>query len=65
MFDNHEDLVTIDGLTEMLFIGKNQAYKLLSSGSIKACKLGRAWRIPKSSVEEFIMSKCISKISLI
>ena len=39
---------------EELLIGKNLAYKLLANGTIKAFRLGRTWKIPRQSINEFI-----------
>lgn len=36
MFENYSDLVSIEELCEMLFIGKNVAYELLRRKKIKA-----------------------------
>jgi len=55
MFNEYNDLVTVDELCEMLSIGKNAAYKLLSSGNLKAFRLNRVWKIPKTSVEKYIL----------
>ncbi len=35
MFEQYNDLVSVEDLCDMLAIGKNSAYKLLSSGEIK------------------------------
>lgn len=51
-------IMEIDGLCEMLGIGKNTAYQLLNDGEIDAFKVGTVWKIPKKSVEEFIERKC-------
>lgn len=56
MFNNYSDLLTLEDLCEILLIGRNQAYILLSSGTIKALKIGRAWKIPKQSVIDYINS---------
>ena len=54
-----EQLITeIDGLCEMLGIGKNTAYQLLNDQEIDAFKVGTVWKIPKKSIEEFIERKC-------
>lgn len=58
MFEMHNDILTIEELTEALYIGKNHAYKLLNSGEIKGFRVGRSWRIPRTSLEEFIINKC-------
>lgn len=50
-----EELITLDEMCEILKIGKNQAYSLLNSNNgIAAFKIGRIWKIPKSSVYRFI-----------
>lgn len=57
MFDNYDDILTLDQLTEILAIGRNTAYRLLQSGDLKGFLLGNKWRIPRSSLEEYIISK--------
>lgn len=57
MLDMYNDLLTIDELCETLLIGRNTAYRLLNSNSIPAFRIGRCWKIPKSSVEEFLQRK--------
>ncbi|WP_418626618.1 helix-turn-helix domain-containing protein [Anaerosinus sp.] len=57
MFNQYEDLVTVEELTEMLNIGKNSAYKLLSSGDIKAFRINRIWKIPRQSVTDYVLKK--------
>ena len=57
MFNQYEDLVTVEELTEMLNIGKNSAYKLLSSGDIKAFRINRIWKIPRQSVTDYVFKK--------
>lgn len=55
MLNQYEDLLTIDELCGVLMIGKNLAYRLLTENKIKAFRIGKKWKIPKSSVENFIM----------
>lgn len=57
MFDNYDDILTVEQLMEILFIGKNTAYKLLKKGKIKAFKIGRVWKIPRKALEEYIISE--------
>ena len=57
MFNQYEDLITIDDLCEILSIGRNTAYTLLNSKKIKAFRIGRVWKIPRVAVEEFIFSQ--------
>lgn len=54
MLNQYEDIITIDELCEILMIGKNSAYRLLTENKIKAFRIGKKWKIPKSSVEKFI-----------
>ena len=51
-------IVEIDGLCDMLNIGKNTAYNLLTSGEIDSFKVGSVWKIPVASVNEYIERKC-------
>lgn len=51
------DMITIDELCEILLIGKNTAYKLLNSNKLPAFKIGRIWKIPRSSIDVYIQSQ--------
>ena len=57
MFDHYNDLVSVEDLCEMLSIGKNSAYQLLSSGEIKCFRHRRVWKIPRDAVTEYILRK--------
>lgn len=57
MFEQYNDLVSVEDLCEMLSMGKNSAYKLLSSGEIKCFRHNRVWKIPRIAVTEYIMNK--------
>ena len=57
MFDHYSDLVSVDDLCEMLAIGKNSAYNLLSSSEIKCFRHRRVWKIPRDAVTEYIVRK--------
>lgn len=52
--NNYDELLTIDEFCEMLAIGKNTAYRLLNSGTVKAFKIGHIWKIPKQCISEYI-----------
>lgn len=51
------DLLTFDEFMEELGISQSFAYRLLSDGIIKGIKLGRVWRIPRRSIDEYILKK--------
>lgn len=52
-----DEILRIDEMCEILNIGKNTAYKLLNTKEIKAFQIGRMWKIPKSSIQEYILRK--------
>lgn len=55
--DNLE-ILTVQELMELLYIGKNATYQLLNEGQIKAFRIGNTWKIPKVAVDEYIIKKC-------
>ena len=55
-YENTE-IITVEELMELLQIGKSTAYQLLDSGEIKAFRIGRKWKIPKSAGYEYIRLK--------
>ena len=52
-----QPLMTLEELCEALMIGKNAAYRLLKEGKIKAFRIGRIWKIPRSSLMKYLRSK--------
>lgn len=55
IFISHSlNVLTVEELYEVLKIGKNLVYELLSTGEIKGFCLGRLWKIPKLSVEHYL-----------
>lgn len=54
MLEQYDDLLTAEEACEVLKMGKNALYSLLGTGTLKAFRNGRVWRIPKQAVEEFI-----------
>lgn len=52
-----EELISIDDLCSTLNIGKNAAYNLLKTKQIKAFRIGRVWKIPKLSMQEYILTQ--------
>lgn len=58
LFSAYPDIVSIKQLCEMLGgIGPKAAYQLLHEGNIQFFKIGKAFRIPKRSVIDFIHGK--------
>lgn len=52
-----QSLMTLEELRDALMIGKNAAYRLLKEGKIKAFRIGRIWKIPRSSLAEYLKLK--------
>ena len=57
MYNNLEDIITVEDLCDILHIGYNAAYYLLNSGQIKAFKIGRVWKISHQAVNEYIITQ--------
>lgn len=57
MLEQYDDILTINELAELLKIGTTQAYKLVRSDKIKAFKEGKDWKIPKTSVVQYIFDQ--------
>lgn len=64
MYDYHDDelleehepiseYLTPREVMDLLYIGKNTLYKLLSSGELKGFRIGRQWRVCKRSLKKF------------
>lgn len=60
MLEQYDDLLTLDELCEVLQIGRNTAYQILNSGFMSAFRIGRRWKIPKTSVQELLKTKRLS-----
>ena len=54
IFTEYPDVVGVKELTKMLGIGMNKAYEILQSNQIKNFMIGNKYRIPKTSVIDFV-----------
>ncbi len=59
--ERYHDLITVEELCQTLAIGKNTAYRLLSSHEIPAFRIGRMWKIPRESLNTYIRKNCQTK----
>ena len=57
MYNDPNDLISVDELCEILSIGHNAAYALLNEQKIKAFKIGRVWKISRIALEQFILEQ--------
>lgn len=55
MFEQYPDILTVEEACDALRMGYNAMYDLLNEGKLRAYKNGRVWRIPKKSLEKYIL----------
>lgn len=56
MFEDYPDVVEVDDLCKMLGgISRKLAYRLLADQEIRSVRIGRAYKIPKVCVIEYLM----------
>ena len=59
MFTEYNDILCVADVCEILMIGRNRVYELLSAGLLKGFRIGKSnWRIPKKSLEVYILQRC-------
>ena len=56
MMENYNEILDIEDVCDILNIGKNWAYRLLTEQKIQAFKIGRNWKIPKAALIDYISS---------
>ena len=49
-FESMPFVLRVEDIADTLAIGRNKAYSLITSGKIKALKLGNHYRIPRLNV---------------
>ena len=57
MFESLDDILTIEEVAEVLKLGTTNTYRIVRSGQLKGYKEGKDWKIPKSSLIDYIQSK--------
>lgn len=62
MFEDYPDILTVEEACEALRVGYNAMYELLNSGKLKAYKNGRTWRIPRTSLTQYILENAKIKL---
>ena len=48
------DVISVQELAAVLRCGRNQAYRLVSTGAVWSVKVGRGYRVPKAAVVAFL-----------
>ena len=54
IYDSLPVALAVPQLAMYLQIGRNQAYALVNSGAIRSIRIGRAIRIPRSAVIDYL-----------
>ena len=62
LFRHHDDILNLKQFMEYLNIGRTTAYRLLQGGEINIFRIGKVYKIPRKSVDEFIEKKRCKKI---
>ena len=57
MFEQYDDILTIEEVAELLRIGMTQAYRIVRSGNFKGYKEGKDWKIPKQALINYVVSQ--------
>ena len=58
LFSDYPDVMSVHHLRTALGIGRLGAYKLLEDGQIKSFKIGNTYKIPKTSVIDYVNQSC-------
>ena len=56
LFEAYPDIMTVLQVSEALHIGRNSAYNLINSNSIRHLRIGSSIRVPKSCLVEYVAS---------
>lgn len=54
MFRQYKDVLTVKEVCEALGIGRNTAYTLLRTGTLRSVRIGKSIRIPKKYLTEYV-----------
>ncbi|MCD8122171.1 MAG: helix-turn-helix domain-containing protein [Clostridiales bacterium] len=55
MSTQDQEILTVFDVTQILHIGKNRVYELLSSNELNGFRIGRVWKIPRGNLDEYIL----------
>lgn len=57
MFEQYPDIMSVFEVSDALYIGKNRTYELLETGVLKGFRIGHIWKIPRKSLEEYVLQQ--------
>jgi excisionase family DNA binding protein len=50
-------LIRVEEAARLLDLGRTKTYELIATGQLRAVKIGKATRVPRAAVEEFVRSR--------
>ena len=59
-FSSNSDLLTFDEAKAALKVRRTKMYELLRTGQLKALKVGKLWRIERTSIQEYLKSSAFT-----
>ena len=59
-FDTMPLFLNVEDIADTLSIGRNKAYALVNTGTIKALKIGQHYRIPREEFIKFVRNSAKS-----
>ncbi|MDD6268873.1 MAG: helix-turn-helix domain-containing protein [Oscillospiraceae bacterium] len=62
MTDNNSEILKFEEVMEYLNIGKSTLYRLLRNNEITSFKIGKVWKIPRQSVEEYVKNSLSTSV---
>ncbi|TBL80875.1 helix-turn-helix domain-containing protein [Paenibacillus thalictri] len=62
MYDDYNEILTVSQLAELLQIGLNTAYYLVNSGEIESFKVKNSYRVQRSAITDYIISRSKRKL---
>lgn len=57
MFEQCDDILTVEEVSGLLKIGMTHAYRIVRSGNLKGYKEGKDWKIPKQALADYVMEQ--------
>ncbi len=65
MFTEYGDIMSVYDVAEALGVGRNRVYDLLESGELPGFRIGKVWKIPKKTLEEYVLSYANDKKNIL
>ncbi len=57
MFEEYNDILTVEETCEALLMGKGSVYELLKKGKLKGFRRKRVWKVPKQAVIDYVIEQ--------